>query len=470
MTLHVFNSMSQEKEVFAPLVPGRVTMYTCGPTVYDHPHIGNWRCFVVFDTVRRYLEYLGYEVKFVQNFTDIDDKVIRKAEELGITTDALAEKYIDVYFREAQALGIRKADVHPRATEHIPEMIDLVKSLLDKGIAYQVDKDIYFDTTKFESYGALSGQDLNALEAGARVEVDQNKRNPLDFVLWKGQKPGEPSWPSPWGPGRPGWHLECSVMSMKHLGVTVDIHAGGIDLKFPHHENERAQSEAATGEPFVRYWLHNGFLSIGGERMGKSLGNISTLEALGRIHRPEAIRFFLLSAHYRSPLAFSPELLQSAESSLDRLYNAVSALQAAPLREGEPDPFMESAVFRTRAGFRDSMDDDFNTADALASLFDFTRDVNAAISRGPLHPRDKEAALEVYRELGEVLGLLGASFGASSLDDISQGLLETLVEVRGRLRDKKEWALADLIRDRLLEMGIHLEDTDSGTRWKRRQP
>jgi cysteinyl-tRNA synthetase len=468
MTLQVFNSMSQEKEVFIPLTPGRVTMYTCGPTVYDHPHIGNWRCFVVFDTVRRYLEYLGYEVKFVQNFTDIDDKVIKKAEELGITTEALAEKYIDVYLREAQTLGIRKADVHPRATEHIPEMVDLVKSLLEKGIAYQVDKDVYFDITEFTSYGALSGQELGALEAGARVEVDQNKRNPLDFVLWKGEKPGEPSWPSPWGFGRPGWHLECSVMSMKHLGVTVDIHAGGIDLKFPHHENERAQSEAATGEPFVRYWLHNGFLSIGGERMGKSLGNISTLEALAKIHRPEAIRFFLLSAHYRSPLAFSPELLQSAESSLDRLYNAVSALEAAPLQEGQRDPFMESAVSRARNDFRNSMDDDFNTADALASLFDLTRDVNAAISRGPLHPDDQAAALEVYRELGGVLGLLGAASDTSSLDDISQGLLETLVEVRGRLRDQKEWALADLIRDRLLEMGIHLEDTGTGTRWKRR--
>lgn len=468
MTLRVFNGMTQTKEEFMPLEPGRVTMYTCGPTVYDHPHIGNWRCFVVFDTVRRYLEYLGYRVKFVQNFTDIDDKVIKRASELGITPEELAARYIGVYFEEAKALNIRRADEHPRATEHITDMVALIQALVDKGIAYQQGPDVYFDTTAFSSYGLLSGQALDSLEAGARVGIDENKMNPLDFVLWKGHKPGEPSWPSPWGQGRPGWHLECSVMAMKHLGETIDLHAGGIDLKFPHHENERAQSEAASGKPFVRYWLHNGFLNIDGQRMGKSLGNIHTLEALTANLKPEAIRFFLLSAHYRSPLAFGSDLLESAQSGLDRLYNAVMTLKVADTHNDTRDASFEQALIATRERFMEAMNDDFNTADALSVLFDLTREVNAAVSRGAMHVQDRLEALKTYGDLAGILGLLEPAFHDAPLDDLAEGLLNVLIEVRQALRNRKDWELADKVRDGLSDLGIQLEDTEDGVRWKRR--
>jgi len=446
---------------------GQVNFYTCGPTVYNYFHIGNARVFVIFDIVRRYLEYRGYKVKFVQNFTDIDDKLIRRANELGVTVDEVAEKYIDAYFEDAKAIGIRAADFHPRATEFIREIINYIRGLEKKGFAYEVGGDVYFDVSKFSDYGVLSQQRLEDLEVGARVEVDERKRHPADFALWKAAKQGEPAWDSPWGQGRPGWHIECSVMSMHYLGETLDIHAGGPDLIFPHHENEIAQSQALTGKPFAIQWMHAGYLNINQEKMSKSLGNILTVRELRERYDPIVLRYFLISAHYRSPINFSPDLLEQAASSLERLQTAflmveekLEHCQDSPMDKKDKELMQKAG--ETRTSFESAMDDDFNTADALAALFELARASNTYLRQPQANMSALEAVYSAFKDLaGEVLGLLPRE--QESLDQE----VEALIKERKRARSNKDFARADAIRDELKQMGIILEDTPEGTRWKR---
>jgi len=463
--MKLYNTLTRKKEEFVPLHPGEVRMYSCGPTVYNYFHIGNARPFIVFDAFRRYMEYKGYKVTFVQNFTDIDDKMIQRANEEGITVRELGERFIREYFKDADGLGIHRADYHPKATEHIGDIIAMIEKLMDKGLAYQLDGDVYFDTKAFSDYGKLSGQHLEELELGARIELNETKKNPMDFALWKAQKPGEPAWESPWGPGRPGWHIECSVMSSKYLGETIDIHSGGQDLIFPHHENEIAQSEGATGKPFARYWLHNGHINVNNQKMSKSLGNFFTVRDISGEFDLEVVRFFMLSAHYRSQVNFSREMLEQAQSALERLYNARTNLEHLlktavdrPL-EGEEEELVSRFEGYT-AGFEAAMDDDINTADALAVIFELVRDINSSIR--PDHPQAViEAALNQLVKLTGILGLLAKSSG-----DLDAGI-EALIEERQQARKAKNWALADKIRDDLKARGIVLEDTPQGVRWKR---
>jgi len=461
--MRVYNTLTKQKEEFVPLHEGEVRMYSCGPTVYDYFHIGNARPFIIFDTLRRYLEYKGYKVLFVQNFTDIDDKMIRRANEEGITVKELGDRFINEYFRDADALGIRRATFHPRATQHIGDMIALIRRLIEKGMAYEVNGDVYFDTSAFPEYGKLSGQNLEELEAGARVEVEEGKRNPMDFALWKAQKPGEPAWDSPWGKGRPGWHIECSVMAMKYLGETIDIHAGGQDLIFPHHENEIAQSEAVTGKPFARYWMHNGYININNQKMSKSLGNFFTVREILERFDGEVVRFFMLAAHYRNPINVREDMLKQAQSALERLYNCkanlLHAMENAPTNElskEEGDFVQKLAEFKGR--FEEAMDDDINTADALAAIFDMVRDINSQ-----LNPHSsKQFAEKAYALLDELTGVLGLL-----RKDPRQELdpeIKALIEKRQQARKAKNWALADQIRDELKSRGIILEDTPQGVR------
>jgi len=462
--MRLYNTLTKQKEEFIPLRSGEVYMYSCGPTVYDYFHIGNARPFIIFDTLRRYLEYKGYKVVFVQNFTDIDDKMIKRANEEGITVKELGDRFISEYFKDADALGIKRATFHPRATQHIGDMIDLINKLIDKGLAYQANGDVYFDTSAFSEYGKLSGQRLEELEAGARVEVEEGKKNPMDFALWKAQKPGEPAWDSPWGKGRPGWHIECSVMAMKYLGETVDIHSGGQDLIFPHHENEIAQSEGATGKPFARYWLHNGYINVNNEKMSKSLGNFFTVREILKQFDPEVVRLFMLSAHYRNPINFGEDMLRQAQSALERLYNCKNNLfhlmQSAADKEFTA---REKAFVEGLAGYREkfeqAMDDDINTADALAAVFDMVRDINSQ-----LNLKSAKCAVEkAYALLDELTGVLGLlrKQPKQQLDPE----VEALVEKRQQARREKNWALADQIRDDLKARGIVLEDTPQGVRW-----
>lgn len=470
MTMRVFNTVTRKKEDFVPVNGNKVGIYACGPTVYDYFHIGNARIFIVFDVIRRYLQWRGYDVTFVQNFTDIDDKMIKRAAELGITVEELADRYIQAYFEDVQALGVRPADVHPRATEHIQEMIVLIEDLIAKGMAYNVDGNVYFHTPAFHSYGELSQQPLEDLVAGARVEVDERKRHPLDFVLWKKQKPGEPAWESPWGLGRPGWHIECSVMSMKYLGETLDIHAGGPDLIFPHHENEKAQSEGATGRPFAKYWLHAGYLNINQQKMSKSLGNFMTVHDLRQVVDPEVVRFFMLSAHYRNPINYAADLLQQAKSGLERLnnvvYNLRDVLNKLPASSEQSDDESSEklaalAVYRER--FVEAMDDDFNTADALAVLFELARETNTYLSQpSPARPV-VEKTLAFFAEVGEILGF----FADKQHNDLDSKVNE-LIERRQAARQAKDWSTADAIRDQLQAMGVVLEDTPQGVRWRKK--
>ncbi|MDN5276401.1 MAG: cysteinyl-tRNA synthetase [Clostridiales bacterium] len=461
--MRLYNTLTKRKEEFVPLREGEVRMYSCGPTVYDYFHIGNARPFIIFDTLRRYLEYKGYKVMFVQNFTDIDDKMIKRANEEGITVKELGDRFINEYFKDADALGIKRATFHPRATQHIGDMIALIKKLIEKGVAYEVNGNVYFDTSAFPAYGKLSGQKLEELEAGARVEVEEGKKNPMDFALWKAQKPGEPAWDSPWGKGRPGWHIECSVMAMKYLGETIDIHAGGQDLIFPHHENEIAQSEAATGKPFARYWLHNGYINVNNEKMSKSLGNFFTVRDILKQFDPEVVRLFMLSAHYRSPINFSEDMLRQAQSALERLYNCKANLlhmmENAPEKELSEE---EKAFVQRLAGykvrFEEAMDDDINTADALAAIFDMVRDINSQLS-GRSSKQVVERAYALLDELTGVLGLLRKD-SRQELDPE----IKALIEKRQQARKEKNWALADQIRDELKARGIILEDTPQGVR------
>lgn len=464
--MKLYNSMTRAKEEFVPITPGQVTMYSCGPTVYNYFHIGNARPFITFDVLRRYLEYRGYEVKFVQNFTDIDDKVIRRANEEGVSFDQVAERYIQEYFTDARGLGIREATVHPRATENIDAIIELVSTLIDKGYAYAVDGDVYFRARKFEDYGKLSKQPLEDLEAGARIGVDERKEDAIDFALWKAAKPGEPSWDSPWGKGRPGWHIECSAMANRFLGKTIDIHSGGVDLTFPHHENEIAQSEAANGCCFANYWLHNAFLNIDNHKMSKSAGNFFTVRDAAEAYGYPAIRFFMLSAHYRSPLNYAKESLEQAQTALTRLATARENLEFLSQNGAEGGMTAQEAqaaqgLDTYRDKFIQAMDDDLNTADAIAAIFELVREVNTLTAGAPTRAFAQEC-LRRFDELTGVLGLLGET-EQSDLDAEIQGL----IDARQAARKAKNFAEADRIRDDLAARGILLEDTPQGVKWRK---
>jgi len=462
--MKLYNTMTRKKEEFQPLHENEVRMYCCGPTVYNYFHIGNARPFIIFDTFRRYMEYKGYKVTFVQNFTDIDDKMIQKANEEGITVSELAERFIEEYYKDADGLGIKRATYHPRATEHISEIIEFIEKLIEKGYAYEVDGDVYFDTTAYEDYGKLAKQDLEELEAGARIQPGEKKRNPMDFALWKAQKPGEPAWDSPWGKGRPGWHIECSVMATKYLGETIDIHAGGQDLTFPHHENEIAQTEALTGKPFARYWLHNGYINVDNRKMSKSLGNFFTVRDISREYDLEIVRLFMLSAHYRNPVNFSHELLDQAKSALERLYNAKNNLDHL-LRETEDKEMTqeEQKLYDEMDGyikkFEEAMEDDINTADALAVIFDLVRDANTHLN-GESSKKLVEKVYDVFNTLTDILGIVQKKQEMTLDEEI-----EALIEKRQQARAAKDWATADKIRDDLRKRGIILEDTPTGVRW-----
>ena len=465
----VYNTLTKRKEPFHPLRPGEVRIYVCGPTVYDYIHVGNARSFVAFDVVRRYLEYKGFKVKFVSNITDVDDKTIRRAKELNITLQQLGELYTEAYFEDLKALRVRKADVNPRATQHIGEMIALIEKLIEKGYAYVVEGNVYYDVTKFPEYGKLSGVKVESLIKGARVEVDPNKKNPADFALWKSRKPGEPFWYSPWGPGRPGWHIECSVMSSIYLGETFDIHAGGKDLIFPHHENEIAQSEAASGKPLARYWLHNEWLTINGEKMSKSLGNFITVRDAVSRYGAQTLRMFLISAHYRSPIDFNERTVEQARRNLEKIRSSIQAFRR--LREletqveGEKELLAHVEALRHR--FEEAMDDDFNTPKALAAIFDFISELNEFTGSSEGVSREtKGRVLKVIEELLD--GVLGieTKVEEKEVQGLSPKLVELILEVRNVLRRRRDYETADFIRSKLEELGFVIEDSASGTKWK----
>lgn len=464
--LAVYNDLTREKEKFIPIEAGKVKFYVCGPTVYNYFHIGNARPFVMFDIFRRYLEHLGYEVTYVQNFTDIDDKMINRAKELGITVDDLAEQFIDAYYEDADALRVKRADVQPRATHEIPEIIEIVSKLIEKGHAYEIEGDVYFSVESFPGYGKLSKQSTEELRSGARVEVDDRKRDAIDFALWKACKPDEPSWDSPWGKGRPGWHIECSAMATKYLGESIDIHGGGSDLIFPHHENEIAQSEAACGKQFVKYWLHNAYLLIDMEKMSKSLGNFRTVRDIREKYNPLVLRYFLLSAHYRSPLNFSQESLEHAQNALERINNSYEDLKFALSKhtDGAEDPVLRAAIDTTRHCFFESMNDDFNTAGALGYVFDLVRAVNVHLTG--LAQYDKEGlelAFAFWGDIDSIFGIL--SENGDNENETAE--IETLIAERIEARNARNYGRSDEIRALLAERGIILEDTPQGTRWKK---
>ena len=460
--MQVYNTLTNRKEEFVPIEPGKVRMYVCGPTVYNFFHIGNARPFVVFDTLRRYFKYRGYEVKFVQNFTDVDDKIINRAKEEGITAPEVSEKYIKEYFNDAEALNVMKADVHPKVSEHIPEIIEFVKTLIDKGYAYEADGDVYYSTRKFKEYGKLSGQKIDDLESGARIAIGEVKEDPLDFALWKARKEeSEIAWESPWGMGRPGWHIECSTMAKKHLGETIDIHGGGQDLTFPHHENEIAQSEACNGVPFAHYWMHNGYINVDGKKMSKSLGNFFTVRDIREQYSGDVIRFFLLSGHYRSPINFSDTLMEQSKQGYERIATAIETLEF--LMKNGSDEAMENeaemlaALDKHRDRFIEVMDDDLNTADGIAAVFELVSDINLAVKDGASKSYAKGALAKV-KELTDVLGIFGGEDEEEGLGDD----IQALIDERQAARKEKNWARADEIRDQLAAMGITLKDTPQG--------
>ncbi len=486
MTLQIYNTLKRTKEPFVPLKPGSVGMYACGVTVYDLSHIGHARALVVFDVIYRYLKYRGYTVTYVRNYTDIDDKIIKRAQEEGVTYKEIAERYIQEFDYDMELLGMEKPTVSPRATDHIAEMITMIQILIDKGFAYVVDGDVYFNVGKFPAYGKLSGKNIEELNAGARIEVDERKQNPLDFALWKRSKEGEPFWECPWGRGRPGWHIECSVMSQKYLGKTFDIHGGGMDLIFPHHENEIAQAECASGEPFARYWIHNGFVNINQQKMSKSLKNFFTIREILHTYHPEVLRLFLLSNHYRSPVDYSEQNLAEAKSGLDRFYALLKDLDemtnlnagSAPQSLGERNLVKELQAFPDT--FHRAMDDDFNTAEVLGHLFVLTRSLNALVNQKKKFPTFQLAegtralAKQQFRLVGEVFGLFREApqdYFQKQRDKglaaaaISQEEIEQLIKMREQARGARDFAQADAIRAQLLEKGIVLKDTPQGTEW-----
>ncbi|MBQ6931726.1 MAG: cysteine--tRNA ligase [Clostridia bacterium] len=459
--MKIFNTLTRAKDELKTIEPGVLKVYACGPTVYNFIHIGNARPLCVFDVLRRYMEYRGYEVKFVQNFTDIDDKIIRRANEEGISFKEVSEKYIEEFWKDAKGMNIREATVHPKATENIDEIIAIISTLIEKGFAYAVDGDVYFSPTKFDEYGKLSHQPLEELEAGARINVEDIKREPMDFALWKGAKPGEPYWESPWGHGRPGWHIECSAMVRRYLGNTIDIHCGGQDLIFPHHENEIAQSECCNGAPFANYWMHNGYINVDNVKMSKSLGNFFTVRDVAEKYGYEPIRYLMISSHYRSPINYSVDVIEQCKASLERLYtcrnNLDFALENAAV--GELDNEFNDKVHGRIEQFIKAMDDDLNTADGISAVFELVRDINTAIAAGA-SKQTLELASKAFDELTDVLGLV-YNRGKASLDEE----VEALIAERAQARKDKNWAKADEIRDKIKAMGIVLEDTPQGVKW-----
>ena len=462
--MKIYNTMTRQKEEFVPLDKNEVKIYACGPTVYNYIHIGNARPLCVFDVLRRYLEYRGYHVKFVQNFTDIDDKIIKRANEEGTTYDKISEKYIQEFWTDADGLNFKHATVHPKATENIDEIISIIQSLVEKGYAYEAGGDVYFRTLKFKEYGKLSHQPIEDLESGARIAIGEVKEDPLDFALWKGAKPGEPYWDSPWGKGRPGWHIECSAMNRKYLGNTIDIHCGGKDLVFPHHENEIAQSECANGCTFARYWMHNGYINVDNVKMSKSLGNFKTVREIADVYGYEVIRYFLISAHYRSPINYNIDIIEQCKSALERLYTCRDSLDFA-LKNAENEPCENDdqliSLFESRKNeFITAMDDDLNTADGIAALFELTKDINTHIISKKVSKNVCEQAARIFDELCDVLGLLYNRKSNDLSDDI-----EALIEKRETARKNKDWTTADQIRDDLKARGIILKDTPQGVTW-----
>ena len=459
--MKIFNTLTRNKDELKTITPGEVKIYACGPTVYNYIHIGNARPLCVFDVLRRYLEWRGWKVNFVQNFTDIDDKLIKKANEEGITVPEVAARYIDEFWTDAKGLNVREATVHPKATENIDAIIELISELEKKGFAYKASNgDVYFRAKKFDEYGKLSHQPLEDLEAGARIDVTDIKEDPMDFCLWKSAKPGEPSWESPWSAGRPGWHIDCSAMSGRYLGDTIDIHCGGQDLIFPHHENEIAQSECAHGCAFSNYWMHNGYINVDNRKMSKSLGNFFTVRDVAEQYGYEPIRYLMISSHYRSPINYSVEIIEQSKNALERLYNCREGLEFAishAAEGGEAPEFLE----KRRAEFIEAMDDDLNTADGLAALFSLAKDINIFVSEN--HGKASlEACLKLFNELSEVLGILYIK-----ADDNLDAEVEELIAKRTEARKNRDFATADAIRDQLKAMGIVLEDTPQGVKWSR---
>jgi cysteinyl-tRNA synthetase len=464
MPIQIYNTLKREKEEFIPLEEGKVKMYVCGPTVYNYIHIGNARPAIVFDTVRRYLEFRGYDVNYVSNFTDVDDKLIRAAKELGEDVPTIANRFIEAYFEDTSALGCKRADVHPRVTETMDLIIDFIKALIDKGYAYESGGDVYFRTRKFPEYGKLSHQSIDELKIGARIQIGEKKQDALDFALWKEAKDGEISWESPWGQGRPGWHIECSAMAKQYLGDTIDIHAGGQDLAFPHHENEIAQSEALTGKSFARYWMHNGYINIDNEKMSKSLGNFVLVHDIIKQHDPQVLRFFMLSVHYRNPINYSEELLENTKAAFERLttsyQNLAHRMKSSTNLTNNNHEWLDK-ISALHQQFVKEMDDDFNTANGVSVLFELSKLAN-------LYLVEKNTAVEVIKafmdEFEALLGVFGITLGSNELLDEE---VEALIEKRIQARKDRDFKLADEIRDQLKELNIILEDTAQGTRWKR---
>ncbi len=458
--MKVYNTLTRTKEELKTIEPNVVKIYACGPTVYNFIHIGNARPLCVFDTLRRYLEYRGMDVRFVQNFTDIDDKIIRRANEEGLTYKQVSEKYIEEFWKDAKGMNVREATVHPKATENIDEIIAIVSTLIEKGYAYAVDGDVYFSPAKFAEYGKLSHQPLEELEAGARINVGEIKREPMDFALWKAAKPGEPYWESPWGNGRPGWHIECSAMVRRYLGTTIDIHCGGQDLIFPHHENEIAQSECCNGADFAHYWMHNGYINVDNVKMSKSLGNFFTVRDVADQYGYEPIRYLMISSHYRSPINYSVDIIEQCKASLDRLYTCRDNLDflLGSAADGELDADFAAKAEAHRQKFIEAMDDDLNTADALSAVFTLVRDINTAANGAS--KQTLEAAAKLFDELTGVLGLV---YNRKSNDLDAE--IEDLIAQRAAARKEKNWAKADEIRDKIKAMGIVLEDTPQGVKW-----
>ena len=460
--MKLYNTLTRKKEEFIPIEDNKVRMYSCGPTVYNYFHIGNARPFIMFDLLRNYLIYRGYEVTFVQNFTDVDDKIIKRANEEGISPFEVADKYIAEYFRDADGLGIRRADVHPRVTENIPQIIEFIEELIEKGYAYESAGDVYFDTQKFKDYGKLSRQNLAELNLGSRIEVNEDKRHPMDFALWKSKKEGEIGWESPWSEGRPGWHIECSVMSRRYLGDTIDIHSGGQDLIFPHHENEIAQSEARSGKPFANFWVHNGYINIDNQKMSKSLNNFFTVREISDEMDLEIVRFFMLSAHYRGPVNYSKELLDQAKAGMTRLYNSKNRMEfllsmaESGIREEEKANLEKLPEFKK--AFIDAMDDDLNTADAITAIFELVSFVNTT-AKDESSKEYVEECLAIFSELTGVLNII------QKKDDVDEEKINELIEKRTAAKKNKDFAESDRIRDELKEMGIELLDTRQGTTW-----
>ena len=462
--MKIFNTLTREKEEFKPITEGEVKIYACGPTVYNYIHIGNARPICVFDVLRRYLEYRGYKVTFVQNFTDIDDKIIKKANEEGTDYKTVSEKYIEEFWKDAKGLNFRPATVHPKATENIDKIIEIVSGLIENGHAYAVDGDVYFSPKTFPEYGKLSHQPLEELEAGARIMVGDIKRDPMDFALWKAAKPGEPYWDSPWGKGRPGWHIECSAMVCRYLGETIDIHCGGQDLIFPHHENEIAQSECFTGKPFAHYWMHNGYINVDNVKMSKSLGNFFTVRDVAEKYGYEPIRYLMISSSYRSPINYSVDIIEQCKASLQRLYTCRDGIdfeiKNAP--DGEPDENIKAQFDKRVEQFIKAMDDDLNTADGIAAVFELARDINTLVVGKGVTKATAEYAAKIFDELTGVLGLV-YNRKTETLDEN----IDAMIEARTKARKEKNWAEADRIRDELKAMGIVLEDTAQGVKWHR---